>query len=144
MVSSGGGGGCESGTLKCGKTNLTLDLAKPNVKSNLNFTVSEIDGYDYCVSMDVRKGYPTTVTHHPEAISEHGTPVLYNKSCTLTPKSVGSETISFELVHLVEVDGYGRFFNTSYGTTVDVTVMCSDLVVTASPIGTISSPSRRD
>lgn len=75
--------------------------------------------------MDVRKGYPKTVSYRSQATSENGSPVFYNKACTLAPMKVGSETIKFLLVHLVEVDGYGRFFITSYETPVDVTVTCS-------------------
>ena len=125
VVGSGGGGGSVPTSFACNPTSLTLDLAKPSEKGYLSFTLSGTSGLDYYVSMGVRKGYPKTVSYRSQATSENGSPVFYNKACTLATMKVGSETIKFSLVHLVEVDGYGRFFSTSYETPVDVTVTCS-------------------
>ena len=113
-------------TMKCKTTSITLDLANPSKTANLEFYLSGSSNGNYYTSIDVRKGKPTTVSYSPSYYSENGSPVFLNMKCILSPKKVGSESIKFQVINGKVVDGYLRFYNTTYSAPIiEVTVKCS-------------------
>ena len=128
-----GGSGSSYVTMNCDKSSLTLDLAKPNTGGRLEFTTKGYGDLEICLSIDVRNGWPQCVSFNYDLLSTNGSPVhtylTYSgsresifTSWTFYPKKLGSETITFQLVH----EKNGRYYNTSYQTVdIDVMVVCS-------------------
>jgi len=131
VTSAGGSGGSSSSgpmRLLCEPTSLTWDLAKSNKKQKLSFEPSKSSTLRLYASMDVRNGEPQFVSYSASDYSANGSPVFWNMQCTLWPEAIGSETITFQLVHRKDVNGYTKYYNTTYGTVdVDIVVMCSHI-----------------
>lgn len=84
--------------------------------------------------MDVRSGWPKKVSFNYDLLSANGSPVRtyctyptnrrenITSNWTLYPKALGTETVTFQLVH----ESNGRYYNTAFQTVaVPVVVICS-------------------